>query len=155
MSHPATLGSLIASDADARRDAIHVAIAPFVAAPDARLLPGAPFGLDANGRAVPAYWERAVGVVDPFLKSGVRPGERFWGCVTPGAVTGLRHEWDHHVIAPAGRAAKVEIVERLVEKPEDPEVKAVREFAESHGMTLKEVIYQASIGLDDSCRGCN
>jgi hypothetical protein len=72
------------------RDAVHVAIAP-VAAP-CELRPGQ--HVDAHGRpegpgVVP------VGIVDPFLREAVRPGERFWLFLYPNTVTSLRHEWTH------------------------------------------------------------
>ncbi len=152
MSHPSTLGSLVPLDADARRDAIHVAIAPFICAPDTYLQPGQPFKLDAKGRAVvvPARAD-SVGVVDPFLPTSVRPGERFWGAMTPATVSNLRHDWDHAAFP----AAAVVPTIQLVEKPEDEEVTTLREFAKSYGLSLTGVMDTASELLNDSCRGCN
>lgn len=151
-THP-TLGSLIALEATASRDAIHVAIAPIVAAGNVYLNPGQPFALDVYGLAQPCLIADAVGVVDPFLKASVRPGERFWGCITPGTTHNLRHEWDNrHFAAPV--APTVERIEVPVEKPEDPEVAKVREFAKAQGLTLTEVIDEASQNLNAECRGC-
>lgn len=79
----------------ARRDAVHVAVAPVVAAQD--LDPGAHVGIRDDGKA---YWcdpfaPPTVGVVDPFLTRRVKEGERFWIFLYPGTVTSLRHVWTH------------------------------------------------------------
>ena len=69
------LGQLVADPA-AGRDAVHVAIIPMRAV--RRMMPG----------------ERlANGIVDPFLTAPVEPGERFYLCLYPGTVTGMRHHW--------------------------------------------------------------
>ena len=83
-------------DDDARRDAVHVAVAPVVA--DQLLPPGAHVGLTDEGAASAAV--RPIGVVDPFLKEPVRPGQRFWLCLYPNTVTSLRHVWTHPAFAP-------------------------------------------------------
>jgi hypothetical protein len=75
----------------ARRDAVHVAVAPVVAA--AHLLPGQHVGVLADGRA--GADEEPIGVVDPFLTEAVRPGQRFWLLLYPGTITSLRHVWTH------------------------------------------------------------
>lgn len=76
------------------RDAVHVAIAPVVAGED--LKPGQWVILAPDGKAVPANsrWD-ATGIVDPFLQRGPCAGEKFWLCLIPGTVTGMRHEWSH------------------------------------------------------------
>jgi hypothetical protein len=76
---------------DARRDAVHVAVAPMVAAE--RLLPGQHVGLLEDGRAGVA--EELIGIVDPFLTEAVRPGQRFWLFLYPETITSLRHVWTH------------------------------------------------------------
>ncbi|MFO0822607.1 MAG: hypothetical protein U0792_05710 [Gemmataceae bacterium] len=40
-----------------------------------------------------------VGIVDPFLREAVRPGQRFWLFMYPNTVTTLRHEWTHPAYA--------------------------------------------------------
>lgn len=85
---PIPLGKL--AKPDAGRDAVHIACAPTVAPCDLKT------GdlVDAAGN--PADWDDAVGIVDPFLRSQVvNKGERFYVCLFPNTVTGLRHEWTH------------------------------------------------------------
>lgn len=59
---------------DARRDAIHVPVAPVVAS--GVLLPGWRVGV-SNGRAYTTGVD-VIGIVDPFLTEPVREGETFW-----------------------------------------------------------------------------
>ena len=80
------------ADADARRDAVHIAVAPVVAG--CCLSPGEHVGLDADGRASRAV-SGHIGIVDPFLRCPVQKGERFWLFLYPGTVTSLRHVWTH------------------------------------------------------------
>jgi hypothetical protein len=82
------IGELV--EGDARRDAIHVAVAPVEAAED--LLPGQHVGL-VSGLASSA--SAPIGVVDPFLKAPVLKGQRFWLFLYPNTVTSLRHVWTH------------------------------------------------------------
>lgn len=83
-----TLGKLISENE--RRDAIHVAIAPVLATE--KLFPGQPISV-VKGESSSA--EPHIGIVDPFLKGGVFPGQRFWLFLYPNTVTGMRHHWSH------------------------------------------------------------
>ncbi len=83
------LGKL--ADANDRRDAIHIALAPVVAGVD--LEPGQHVGLFSDGTAKPT--EPHIGIVDPFLVSRVSRGERFWLFLYQGTVTSLRHVYTH------------------------------------------------------------
>lgn len=87
------LGQIITGEA--RRDAVHMAVAPVVAGE--ALHPGAHVGLHL-GKAMSSPVSRAdaaIGIVDPFLTAEVRPGETFWLFLYPGSIKGLRHEWIH------------------------------------------------------------
>jgi hypothetical protein len=84
------LGNL--PDDDARRDAVHIAVAPVVAG--SRLQPGRRVGLASDGRAYSVQVEQ-IGVVDPFLTEPVEAGQRFWLFLYPNTVTSLRHVWTH------------------------------------------------------------
>jgi hypothetical protein len=89
----ANLGKLL--DATVQRDAIHIAIAPVVAAE--RLQPGAHVGLNEQGEAT-SDTEGAIGIVDPFLKQSVLKGERFYLCMHPRTIKNLRHDWSHDAV---------------------------------------------------------
>lgn len=82
------LGQLTTSEG---RDAIHVAIASVVA--DERLEPGEHVGLTDEGKANSSV--DPIGIVDPFLKHSIGPGQRFWLLLYPNTVTGMRHHWSH------------------------------------------------------------
>jgi hypothetical protein len=83
------IGRLI-TNADARRDAIHVAVAPVVAGE--KLYPGQHVGM-RDGRGIAGGTH--VGIVDPFLPGPVYPEQRFWLFLFPGSISSLRHHWVH------------------------------------------------------------
>lgn len=92
------VGRLIADPA-AGRDCVHVAVAPVTAGQ--RLWPGDHVGLDAGLAVDDPVHCPPVGVVDPFLREEVQPGQRFWLFLYPGSITGLRHVWRHPAFATA------------------------------------------------------
>lgn len=81
----ATLGTII--DDTQKRDAIHLAVIPMYA--KGRMRPGA--HVDADGDLS----SKGVGIVDPFLKDDVQPGQWFWCVIYPRVITSLRHVWSH------------------------------------------------------------
>lgn len=86
------LGKLI--EGVARRDAIHVAVAPVMAGEE--LNPGDHVELLGSGAAYKGDSDSTlIGVVDPFLKQPVKKGERFWLCLYQFSTTGMRHAWSH------------------------------------------------------------
>lgn len=114
------LGKLI--DTPQQRDAIHVAVAPVVAAQ--RLNPGCNVGLDANGRATNRT-DNAIGVIDPFLKHVVLEGESCWLFLYPETVTGMRHEWQHpafpeQAAEPSDKAESMRWMEEFASKHHEP-----------------------------------
>lgn len=80
------------------KDAVHMAVAPVVAA--CVLRPGEHIGLDNEGSAV-TQGGNHIGIVDPFLRVNVRVGETFWLFLYPGTITALRHEWSHPAFEPS------------------------------------------------------
>lgn len=92
------LGKL--AEADAGRDAIHIAVAPVVAAEV--LSPGTHIGVDSDGLANPQ--EKHIGIVDPYLTRAVKAGERFYLCLYPNTITSLRHHWIHPAFKDEGPA---------------------------------------------------
>jgi hypothetical protein len=87
--HDVNIGSK--PEPNARKDAIHFAVAP-VKSSD-RFLPGEHVGLNDKGEA--AQVDNPIGIVDPFLKRAVEPGQTFWLFLYPKTVTNLRHDWSH------------------------------------------------------------
>jgi hypothetical protein len=85
-----TLGQKITGSAF--RDAIHIALAPVEAGEN--LSPSTHVGLGPDGKAYKMNSE-TIGIVDPFLKSYVMKGEKFWLCLYQKTVTGMRHSWSH------------------------------------------------------------
>lgn len=86
------LGLLI--DGPATRDAIHVAIAPVYS--DEKLMPGQHVSLvEGTNDKVCTSDKNKVGIVDPFLRRSVEPGQRFWLCLYLRTVTSLKHSWSH------------------------------------------------------------
>ena len=84
-----SIGKIITSPQE--RDAIHIAVAPMTAAE--LLQPGQHVGLTHNGAA--GFSDDPIGVVDPFLRTVVRKGAKFWLFLYPNTITSLRHEWIH------------------------------------------------------------
>lgn len=84
----ATLGTII--DETCGRDAIHLAVENVEAGE--WLSAGQHVSLKDG---VASAHGKLVGIVDPFLKQTVRPGERFWLVVYPRQITSLRHVWEH------------------------------------------------------------
>lgn len=78
------------------RDAIHIAIAPVVAYEE-RLAPGQDIGLAVEGdfEKVGHQVKKHIGIVDPFLRNLIFPGQRFFMLLYPETITSLRHEWTH------------------------------------------------------------
>ncbi len=91
------IGKIIPQEAQAFRDAIHIAILPCTAGTD--LPVGAHVGLVpwaeyVSGKDPVIGWcDDPFGVVDPFLKEGVKAGERFFLWIYPDTITSLRHVW--------------------------------------------------------------
>lgn len=87
----ATLGTII--DETAKRDAIHIAVEPAIAAE--KLFPGQDVGLNVDGKGRAGRCDNPVGIVDPYLRNFVTEGQRFWLLVYPRQITSLRHVWSH------------------------------------------------------------
>ena len=120
------LGKLAPDGAD--RDATHVAVVPMVAAADMK--PGTRCGIDSNDRANPTV--TAIGIVDPFLSESVKQGQRFYLCLFPRTVTGLRHVYVHPVLDSDVGASKAWIAA----------------WAESEGIEYDELIEHAKTWVD-------
>jgi hypothetical protein len=82
----ATMGTILPDDMEGR-DAVHVAVIVRVA--KETLQPG------QNVSAEGTIFGEPMGIVDPFLKQPVEPGQRFWMFLYPRSITGLAHVWSH------------------------------------------------------------
>jgi hypothetical protein len=122
------LGQLITGEA--HRDCIHIAVAPMVA--QENLNPGD--DVDAHGVFATGSRERAVGVVDPFLKSTVKKGQQFYCLLYPGTITRLRHEWSHP-------AFKDEGMPQVVEKDRAAAIAWMAKWAKRHSHADDEDSY--------------
>ena len=83
-------------EGDAKRDAIHIAVAPVTAAE--RIEPGDYIAFSTKGdsnRVYPCAREVAVGIADPFLPKTARHGDMFYMFLLPNTITSLRHQWTH------------------------------------------------------------
>ncbi len=90
MDTPPKIGEII-TDGDAVRDAIHVAIAPMIAAQN--LKPGDHVGFYGFGDTQEIIKNDApVGIVDPYLTTPIKKGEHFYLFLYPNTITALRHE---------------------------------------------------------------
>lgn len=82
-----------------QRDAVHIAVAPAIAGE--KLNPGNHVRIwEGEAKAVRIGDRNAVGIVDPYLKLPVQPGQRFYVHLYPGSITSLRHEWTHPAFPP-------------------------------------------------------
>lgn len=106
----ATMGAVLPSDAGGR-DAVHVAVISVVAG--SSLLPGQHVGFsttlakEGGENVAVTHPNKMLGVVDPFIKELVKPGERFWLYIYPRKITGLNHRWTHPDIPDENDAAPV------------------------------------------------
>jgi hypothetical protein len=104
MDHDVKLGSLI-TDGERRRDAIHICVAPVTAA--CYLEPGHHVGFVEPGNTeLVGPCRETIGIVDPYLREAVEPGQRFWLCLYPYTITSLRHAWTHNAFTAAAAQAR-------------------------------------------------
>lgn len=108
-----TIGTIL--NDSGQRDAIHVAVISVVSGQSLPLSPGNHVGFFPDG-FVGTQTDPWVGIVDPFLDCQVKKGERFWLCVYPRTITGLRHVWTHPTISgedPIAKSASPEQAKRI------------------------------------------
>lgn len=95
------LGRLIEGD-DAQRDAIHIAIIPLIIGED-YMQHGERFRLKYGSKTIALSGEYengatpTLGILDPFIDTfkSIMEGQKVWGFLFPGTVTGMRHHWKH------------------------------------------------------------
>jgi hypothetical protein len=96
----ATMGDILPDDVGGR-DAVHVAVISVTAGEDG-LRPGTRIGFmdkpSVDGQvfaAVGGAVATTLGIVDPYLRSPPKKGERFWLYLLPRTITSLKHQWSH------------------------------------------------------------
>jgi len=124
-----TLGSIIGEGE--KRDAIHLAVEPAVAAHPLR--PGDDVGFVDGGVGI---CQNPVGIVDPFLKSPVLTGQRFWLVVYPRQITSLRHVWEHPKF-PLSLDVTVPVVAGI---SKEVATQWMRDFADRYHITYQQAI---------------
>jgi len=107
-----TLGTIFEQGA---RDAIHLAVEPMTS--DEVLFPGQDIGL-VNGKASSSV-DKKIGIVDPFLKTKVMPGQNFWMVIYPRKITSLRHVWSHPDFEPQPEPEAIKSEKTDIEKSWD------------------------------------
>ena len=141
-----TLGSIITPSE--KRDAIHLAVEPVEAAH--KLYAGMDVKL-VNGRAERVYNEsEGVGIVDPFLKTPVHVGERFWLVVYPRQISSLRHVWEHPSFPASGETDKVDnLTHAPAVAPEDESERLLSTLRKSSEEWLRRWCDGNDIGFDE------
>lgn len=100
----ATMGDVLPPDAGGR-DAVHVAV--FSAQAYTAMYPGEAVaivredGTDVFVTRKASKDEDLIGIVDPFIKSDIPVGSRFWVYLYPRTITSLSHRWGHPAFADA------------------------------------------------------
>lgn len=140
------LGQII--DTPQFRDAIHVAVAPVSS--NETLYPGQHVGVITGTSEVSSIANALHGIVDPYLKHAVTPGQKFWLFLYPQTVTGLRHDWTHPAFVDAA-PAQVPTPGKIASKSET----WLREFASGKGLDLRELIEAAGNYLDSGSYLCD
>lgn len=105
------LGKLISGDAN--RDAVHVAVAPVIAAQD--LNPGTHIGFVQDDNMYVGTCDKSIGIVDPFLAHGIKKGSKFWMFLYPQTTTSLSHYWEH----PAFKDENVDCIANIKQEAYD------------------------------------
>lgn len=136
------LGKLITESQ--HRDAIHIAVAPVTAGTE--MYPGDHIGFTDNGDAytVVPNAKKLIGIVDPFLREKVYPGEQFYMFLYPNTITSLRHDWTHPAFETEDELAALEPMLHKLQGAVEEE-KWITDFAEGMGSTFQEIMQ----GADD------
>lgn len=124
-------------DGSERRDAIHFAIAPVIAAE--KLYAGEHVGVvnHSEGQIEVGSHHKPCGIIDPFLKEPIKKGDLCWLMLYPNTITGMRHEWEHPLFF--GTEPERDNVDALA---------VISVFAASVGLSSDEVIEDAKAFLE-------
>lgn len=98
------IGKIIPKGVTMERDAVHIAVAPMVAAEP--LERGAHVGVLLDGTASTTAVVK-VGIVDPYLNCSVVKDQTFYVFLYPGSITSLTHHWSHPAFPAALTPAQI------------------------------------------------
>ncbi len=117
-----------------QKDAIHIAVAPVIAA--TKLSPGDHVGFVNKSENTVGKTAKCIGIVDPFLKKDINTGETFYLCLYPNTILSLRHEWLHPEFSKKDEQ----------EQDEKYQIAAawLKHFADNIGVDLEDVVGRAS-----------
>jgi len=138
----ATMGDILPDDAGGR-DAVHVAVISAIAGH--KLSPGEHVGFviqpsdDKEGTAdVLTKGEDPIGIVDPFLRTSVKKGQRFWMYLYPRTITSLRHQWTHPAFPDTVEGTSYSTPSQQLESK-----RWITEWADQYGVTYTDMIQAA------------
>lgn len=132
-----TFGQLITGTGIQERDAVHVAVAAVIAAET--LEPGQHIQLNNEGKACSG--KEPIGIVDPYLKQDVVPGDKFWIHLYQKTVKNLRHDWTHPAF------------ENMKSKDKELAEAWLRNFASEWNMIFEDMVHNASHGQGITASG--
>lgn len=87
------LGTLLKTNEEYERDAVHIAIAPVIAGEN--LKAAEHVGFTDRERTAVGKTDKPIGVIDPFLTAAVKKGQKCYMFLYPNTITSLRHAWSH------------------------------------------------------------
>lgn len=141
MSGDIGIGKIIEPGDNRGRDAVHIAVAPVVAA--CNMYPGNQIGILTDGKAS-TLAPTKIGIVDPFLEDRVEKGQTFYVFLFPGSITSLRHEWVH----PAFKDEEFNSLGAAENTPLALAHARIAQYAESVGIGYDEMMQSAQAWLD-------
>lgn len=152
MSAQEQIGKL--ADAKAQRDAIHVAIAPVVAAEI--LYPAQRIGFATDGDTTKVRaGGKVIGIVDPFLSHPVHPGDWFYMVLMPNTITSLHHVWTHPAFGDAAPAqaylSPAEQAEAMAKAKSESET-WLKDFCAANDCPRYEMMIEGLRALNDGNR---
>lgn len=140
-----TLGMVISENE--KRDAIHLAVEPVVAG--MKLRPGEDVGFFSDGTV--GKVSNPLGIVDPFLKTPVQAGQRFWLVVYPRQITSLRHVWEHPDFPLSGETETKREEDNVKEKAAAE--RWIRDYADNIGVDYNKLLRYAENWVEDQRDG--
>lgn len=154
----ALLGKIL-NGLDARRDAVHLACEPITNTTSTAWYSGQMLARLPSGQFRAAReGDTVIGIVDPFLAAmsndeyaSVSPGDQCFIILLPGAITSLRHVWEHpdfdsavvETSSEATNTSATESEEALEISEARKSEEWLRDYADEHGVDYHEMMAAA------------